>query len=182
MRLARIGVALAGACLWAMTAGPLAANDNGSVDAQVTVATPCIEITSPASGSLDFGTLPFSHDFTTSSSNRGVSYTNCGSSAERVFGRGTDATGGTGGLATWQLVDFNGCTGGPNRYSIDVLAPNQYGGDGTVLWLSTLDQELETVQASTAGTVDNLSLAMPCVGSDGVGGTMTFRVTFTATF
>lgn len=175
----RLATAVAIAGLWAGSAIPALAADSGAVDAQVTVATPCITITNPVGSAIDFGTLPFSHDFTTSSANRAVSYTNCSSADQRVFGKGTDASGPT---ATWQLVAFNACNSGPNSYSIDALAPNEFGGDGTVAWLTTVDQELETVAAGSPGSIDNLMLAMPCVGSDGVGETMTFQVIFTATF
>jgi hypothetical protein len=164
------------AALWAIPGTGAFAADNGSVSANVTVATPCIIVTP---STIDFGTQGFSTASSTASSTRSVGYTNCSSASERVFGKGTDATG-TG--ATWNLVTFNGCSDGANKYSLDALAPNSAGGDGTVAYLTTVDQQLETVQGATAGSVDNISLYMPCAGSSGAGLVMSFTITFTATF
>ena len=168
-----LGLALAG--LWAASAAPLYAADNGAVDVQVTVATPCI-IVSPAS--LDYGTLAFG-----GSGSTGISYTNCGPANERVFVKGTDATGTS---ASWALnPSFLGgasCGDGggiTDAYRLQILSSSD---SFAPLALNETEQFLETVPASTAGLGDYLDLTMPCTGSGGAGETMTFQVIFTAAF
>jgi hypothetical protein len=165
------GVALAGALVT-----PALGADNGTVDATVTVATPCVLITNPdpAFSFIDYGTLAFSSGPTNVTSQRLIAYENCGQSSERIWGTGTDAAG-TG--ANWQLSDDNTknmCEFPVNTYTLSFA--------GTInTWLATTPKELEQLDGGAATSVGTV-LSMPCVGSDGVGVAMSFRILLTATF
>jgi hypothetical protein len=163
--------------IWAGSAMPIMAADNGAVDAQVTVATPCI-VVSP--GAVDFGTLPFSLDNAPVSMGlTGVSYTNCSASSERIFGRGTNASGNDGGgSVTWTLSQPICPDGGLNIYGLWVRNPVSTSNKGLFL----ADEEIETVAAGDVGASNQLRLDMPCAGSDGGGAVMSFQAIFTATF
>lgn len=172
----RFGLMLAAASLWAGAAAPIHAADNGSVDAQVTVATPCILVTPP---SVDFGTLPFSTQFTGSGGVQSIHIENCGTSGEQLFGRGTDAT--RSGTPVWSLAAVSPCstTSNLNEYMLRA----QDGDDlSTQVALTTTNQLLEQVAASATAATDRLALDMPCTGSDGIGDVITFEAIFTATF
>lgn len=169
--LRRAGLALALGGLLAANAAPTFAADNGTVDAQVTVATPCITITQP---SLDFGTLPFSSATTTGTSQRNVNYQNCGDADERIWAAGTNAQGG---LATWTLDDLGNtplCDRPVNSYRVWLGGP-------ILVNLSLVPAEIQQLAAAGSTQVP-VALYMPCVGSDGVGATMSFQILFTATF
>lgn len=176
-RLKRVGLVLAAASLWAGGAGPILAADNGTVDAQVTVATPCLTVTTPA---IDFGTLPFTPEAYSSAGvgQQSVAYESCAGIDETIFARGTDATGPS---ATWQLsADGIPClTPDPNLYRLSLTGPSQ---PAISLALRTTDQELETVAAGAAGATDQAHIQMPCAGADGAGETMTMQIVLTATF
>jgi hypothetical protein len=167
----RVAPALAIALIWASTATPILAADNGTVDASVTVATPCLLVTP---SSLDFGTLAFN-----STASQPVTYTNCGITYERVYGKGTDATGTA---ATWTLnPTFGSCgPGSADQYGLYVATYS--GATFTPVNLSTTDALLESVAPNSAGVGDQLFIRMPCAGSGGGGETMSFQVTYTATF
>jgi hypothetical protein len=168
--LRRAGLALALGGILAANAAPTFTADNGTVEASVTVATPCLVVTP---GQIDFGTLPFS----TTQISFGVapiSYTNCSESPERVYGRGTDASGG--GSATWSLSTVP-CNGTLNNYTQGVTRPGN-----PATFLTTTDLELETVAGNLAGAYNQASITMPCAGSDGTGSYMSFQFIFTATF
>jgi hypothetical protein len=167
-----LAIALAG--LWAMSASPMLAAEDGAIDAQVTVATPCI-IVSPAS--LDYGTLPFSSAGNPGYGARAIQLQNCGSSAEQMFARGTDAT--IGDSTVWALVNADPCTGAPNEY---FLRARDNSNTGPFVGLTTTNQVLETVGAGNDALTNELQLVMPCVGSDGAGQIVTFQAIFTATF
>src|SRR3989442_943412 len=111
-----IGVALA--TVWAGSALPVLAAEGGTVDAQVTVATPCILVDPP---SLDFGSLPFTSPTNVGFGNLGIDLTNCGAGPELMFGRGTDAT--IGGNPVWTLRSYAypPCPGGLNEYSLGAV-------------------------------------------------------------
>ena len=170
----RLGLGLAIAGLWATSAGPILAADNGTVDAQVTVATPCILVTPE---SVDFGTLPFSTAANLSAAPRAIEVTNCGSSAEQIFGRGTDAT--SDGQTIWALNgEEQPCFDGLNKYNLVARASDL---DPSV-HLGTTDELVESVGGGATAEVDQLLLFMPCAGSDGIGQTVSFQAIFTATF
>jgi len=173
--LRRLAIGIALAMVWAGSALPALAAEDGTVDAQVTVATPCILAEPP---SLDYGTLPFrSPTNPVQFTNRNITLTNCGAGDERIFGRGTDAT--IGGNPVWSLVPYSACAGGLNEYSLrtvdntNPLFPTS---------LSASNQQLDIVAAGNPSFVALLQLVMPCSGSDGVGQIVTFQAVFTATF
>ena len=179
LRRAGLGLALAG--LWAGSAAPMLATDNGTVEATVSVATPCIIVTP---SQVDFGTLPFSPlgGVPTTNGLAAISYTNCSEIPERIYGRGTDATGsGAAGPVSWALVQAPACGNAAapvlNEYTlatVDGVNPAQP--------LALADQELEIVAAGSLGAVNQLAIRMPCAGSDGAGSLMSFQAVFTATF
>lgn len=169
--LRRLGLGIALAAAWVGSATPLLAADNGVVDAQVTVATPCITLVTPT---IDFGTLPFSAPGIDGTGQGSVTYENCGESVERIWAAGTDATGTS---ATWNLIDYltTACQQPLNTYRLALSG----GAIATNLTLTA--QELELLDAATSNWL-NASLFMPCAGSDGVGQVMSFQILFTATF
>ena len=175
--LRRIAIASAATLVLGGLATPAFAADNGSVDAQVTVATPCILLTEPVSGTSDFGTLPFSTAGTTTEGQQPISYQNCGTAAQRIWAAGTDATGGD---ATWYLGAGPGpiCDQPLNTYRIAL-----FGLDGSPVGaiLETTPVELQSLEPPFVTRL-SATLSMPCVGSDGVGETMSFQILFTATF
>jgi hypothetical protein len=168
-------LALVLASAWACAATPMLAADSGSVDAQVTVATPCLVV---APGAVDFGTLTFG-----SNAYAGVTYTNCGSTYEKVYGRATDADGASG---AWSLspafVGGASCASDPvtDAYRLNVLSNASF--TFSPVALSTTDQLVETVASSATGDGDRLYITMPCPGSSGGGEVMSFQITYTATF
>jgi len=170
--LRRAGLALALGGVLAANAAPTLAAETGTVDAQVTVATPCLVVSPPT---VDFGTLPFSTQLSQGYSSQAVEIANCGSSAEQVYGRGTDATSAGG---TWALTaDHDSCYSTVNEFNLKVRSPaglNEYVGSSDLL--------LETVGAGGIAAANELMLIMPCVGSDGIGEVMSFQAIFTATF
>ena len=167
----RAGLGLALIALWATSASPILASDNGTVDATVTVATPCISILTPT---IDFGTLPFSAQDIDGTGQYSVSYENCGATTERIWAAGTDATGTS---ATWNLIDYltTACDQPLNTYRIQVAR------DSISANLTETAQALELLASST-GSYVGTTLFMPCSGSDGVGQVMSFQILFTATF
>ncbi len=170
----RLAVAVALATVWASSAIPVLAADSGTVDAQVTVATPCI-IVSPTT--VDFGTLPFTTLAIQGYGARSIQLQNCGTGPEQMYVRGTDATFGS--STVWTLVAADPCSGGLNEY---FLRARDNSNTGPFVGLTTTDQVLETVSAGSNALTNEIQLVMPCTGSDGVGQTVTFQAIFTATF
>lgn len=174
MRSQRAVITVLAAALWVASAAPLLAADNGTVDAQVTVATPCI-LVSPST--LDFGTLPFTTLSNQGYAPRAIQIENCGTSQEQLFGRGTDATANA--VTVWTLSDTEPCNGGLNEY---FLRARDNSNTGPFVALTTVDQPLEVVGSGNLALTNELQLVMPCAGSDGVGEVVTFQAVFTATF
>jgi hypothetical protein len=159
---------------------PARANESATVNAKVTVASPCLTVsfTNPSATGLDFGTLAFG-----SGAGQGnfFSVTNCSTAQESISARGTDATSSTS-TAAWTLDDtfFGGptCSTTPstNKYALDTNFAGQTG----VVRLSKSDK---LVQAIAPGpTSVHVSVAMPCSGSAGAGETMNFQFVYTASF
>jgi hypothetical protein len=172
----RVTALVAAGSMWLGLVGPAAGADNGTVDAQVTVASPCIEITTPATGTIDFGTLPFSSASDDSLGQDYVTYVNCSGSDEHIWGEGTSASGTT---ATWDLNDYLyglNCDQGLNQYKLAIS------GTSVFTNLATTAKDLQTLASAADSGLLHLDLTMPCVGSDGVSDTMSFQVIFTATF
>lgn len=149
------------------------ATDNGTVSAQVTVATPCVTV----GPNIDYGTKGFSTSTppVSSTSSGTSSYTNCSSDPENIYVRGSNAVS-TSSSATWQLTGTGTCSAGVNRYYHSV------GDDVGGANLSLSDQLINPAAAAGATKTLFANIAMPCSGSDGAGETMTFSIIVTASF
>lgn len=153
-----------------------AAEDSGTVSAQVTVATPCITV----GPNIDYGTLPFSTvtPFVQVSKTGTTSFTNCSVSAEKVYVRGTNAVSASGG-ATWRPISASTCS--TAQQIIDVythsIADSTHG-----VFLSLTDQLFDPASAAGATSTLRTQMTMPCSGSNGAGETMTFSIIVTASF
>ena len=170
LRTATLGLAAAG--LWGLAAAPGLAADNGTVDAQVTVATPCIFIVTPW---IDYGTVPFSTASGDSIAYQQVTHENCSEARERIWAAGTDAASVS---ATWELDNFGGsgaCAQPLNTYGLRLLNTE------LLVDLTETAVEIEPL-GPTASNWASAALLMPCAGSDGAGQTMSFQIIFTATF
>jgi hypothetical protein len=163
-----VGTGLAAAVALFASAAPAFTADNGTVDMTVQVASPCITV-SPSS--VTFGTKSFSlsaeSPVSTDASDR-PAVTNCSTSTESLFVRGSEALGSVG--ARWTL-------GTP-----ETIAVNRYGlrlnGQAVALSNDAFGTPLAAADKRLALPV----LFMPLAGSDGSGQTMSMSVTFTATF
>ena len=114
-----------------------------------------------------------------------LTITNCGTSPVHLAARGTDASGSAG---SWQLVDqgtASTCNLGLNvfRASFALLLS----GGGVGIGLSTQDRLLVDADGTTPFTLTagaaqeaSPSVEMPCVGSVGLGDSMTTNLTLTA--
>lgn len=162
-------------CCFVASAVPVFSADSGTVAATVTAATPCITVT-PAS--VSFGTAGFSNSSTATvaDSTGSMSFTNCGSAKERVFGRGTNATGGG---TTWTLMTAssptNPCTVGINTYQQSTFV-----GSSEVIITDT-NANLIDLNGGANFTLGG-RIRMPCAGSAGAGNSMSFSYIYTATF
>lgn len=163
----RAGLALALGGVLAANAAPTFAADTGSVEATVTVATPCILVITTA---IDFGSTPFANPDPVGISSAGVSYQNCSDSIEHIWVGGTDATGPS---ATWELDGQAPATCAGTLNAFQLWFAN--------LYVSEEYRELELLGAN-ASNAHSAQLYMPCVGSDGAGQTMSFQLTLSATF
>lgn len=166
----RFGIGLALAALWAGSATTTLGADNGSVDATVTVATPCIVVTPSV---LDFGTVPFG-----GLASQPLQYMNCGQADENIYGRATDASGASG---TWTLDPLRAsCAASPgvNHYRLDLYA----NANALVRPLGLVDSSIELLGSGASSVDSSIAIFMPCAGSDGIGDAMSFQITFTATF
>jgi hypothetical protein len=175
--LRRLTTALVTAALTGGLAGPALAADSVTVDAEVSAAAPCLI---SSTSSLDFGSNLFTAENADESySIRQVNYTSCSGLPEHVFARATDATNGDG-TVSWSLAPGRQrCPQfGLNSYVLEAISEDLR----RTLTLSRSDQEFEVVQPGAMGTLHDVWLIMPCVGSDGAGQTMSFQLTFTASF
>jgi hypothetical protein len=179
-----IGVATGAVPAFSDDAGTL----HVTITAQAPNATPCILISDT---SLSVGGIAATPAQSRVTRLEGFTVTNCGSAAT-VEARATDATGAAG---TWALADYprgnpveNVCELGPNRFAAWIgMAARQSGDEGGV-YLKTQDQPfLDPADEATpfvfpAGDVADgfLQVAMPCVGSLGLGDPMTTQITLTA--
>lgn len=163
----------------AATATPMFAADNGTVDATVTLATPCVTMDTT---SIGFGTQVFSTpgNEVIATGNPQVGITNCGAADEVLYGAGTDAASADpNNPAQWALVtqaiDCGNNT--PNdSYALEVLNAN------IDALLSTSASTLITLPGNAGSlTIDHL-IHMPCSGSTGAGQTMSMQVIYTVTF
>jgi hypothetical protein len=119
-----------------------------------------------------------------------VAITNCGSSAETLLARGTDASGSAGsqGTVSWALTDAgsgNVCDLGTEKFKVRNALRDSSSSQGAELasvFLSKTNKVLGPSQA--AGTTRSLSydMHMPCSGSSGAGVAMQLQFVYTATF
>ena len=123
----------------------------------------------------------------------GLTVTNCGTTDVNVEARATDATGSSG---TWQLTEYprgspieNLCELGPDLFSAAFGLTARGNGEEGGVYLTTLDQvlvdpadEVTPFVFPAAAVADAwLQVAMPCVGSVGLGDPMNMDITLTAT-
>jgi len=161
--------------LAAVMAGPTLAAGTGIVSAQITVDAPCLTLSTT---SIDLGHAAFSTG-TPVARTQSVTYTSCSTTTERITARATDASSTTG-SAQWTLVTPTPICpdAGPDKYAVIVLKL-----DNSYLSLSkAFDVMLEDLPGSGAGAYSRAGLFMPCTGSSGSGETMSFQITYTATF
>ena len=174
--LRRLAIVLATAALLGGLASPALAADTVTVDASVTMAAPCLTVSTT---SLDFGVTHFTTDANPGFGDQPIMYTSCSAAGERVFIRGTDAAE-VGGGAAWSLsASTYGCDQdlGPNVFKLIA-----YRLSGPLWNVGKFDQEIETLNPGADGAVDRIQFTAPCVGSDGSGATMSFQIIYTATF
>ncbi len=175
--LAATGIALA---ILFTSAGPAFSDGSGIVNAQVTVASPCLLINN---SSLNFGTAAFSTStggVTAAAADHTTVLTNCGTGPENFRGSATDASGGG---FTWSLIDnttdVNPCFATPPLNSYQVA----FARTGTSFYVAMTPTSAPLLNDVPAGALLDLTgkVNMPCSGSNGAGTTMNFQVNFLAT-
>lgn len=181
------GLAVATA-YFVLSALPALGADSGTVNAQVTVASPCLTLDVT---SINFGTGSFSQpsQAMTQLQNHQLNVSSCGTTSQGLFARGTDATASDGSDATWALIgsaQSDLCTQGLNKY---FLSNYLWNGSSQVASVGITPVNRQFVDQTSAGyrlaaggslRIDQL-LFMPCTGSAGAGKTMNFQLTYTAT-
>ena len=161
---------------------PASASSSGTLNATVTVASPCILLDKDA---VDFGSLGFSSTTTPTNGTKTAQLTNCGGQAEDILARGSDAVDSSS-LPLWTLWgtsnQVNPCALGPG-YFFQWSAIDGYANPNPT-W--SLVSSVEHVIASrvAAGTPNTLeaTVTMPCSGSGGAGATAHFSFIYTASF
>jgi hypothetical protein len=182
-----VGALGAAAAYFVLSALPAFSAETSTVNAKVTVASPCITISLVGGATeLNFGVQPLATPANNAnSSNFGTLVTSCSPSTQNVTAKGTDATGGA---ALWSLTDSSSgtsiCGLGKNRYSIR-LEPVEKDTStikslGPALVLSSQSSKPVYAPAAGAEFVPQTNLFMPCSGSDGAGQTMSFQIIYTA--
>jgi hypothetical protein len=181
-------IALAGAlavaaAYFVLSALPAFGGDSATVEANVTVAAPCITVTVtwPSAPKLDFGPRLF----TTPTQPGGtglsgaLSITNCATGFENVLVRGTDATSPTT-AATWQLQgSVDTCSAGVDKYALETTLADANGGNSLP---STAVEKTNKLLGNIGPGTRTASprIWMPCTGSSGAGETMSFQFVYTA--
>ncbi|HET9853218.1 MAG TPA: hypothetical protein VFP56_12050 [Candidatus Limnocylindrales bacterium] len=147
--------------------------DNGTVDAEVTVAqaAACIEL---SASSISFGILALGAE--DAPGTPGITVTNCGDAGLTLFASGTDAAGQG---AAWTLDDTaTTCvdTLGLDAYHLGLATP----AGAAIAALSTENKELGALDgAATTTQVARISTA--CPGSTGAGQSMSMHINYLAT-
>lgn len=176
-----IGGAVVAVAYFVASSLPAFSADNGTINAQVTPAAPCITLDKT---SLNFGTAPFSPQQGVSSFQVPGSVTSCTGTAQKLYGRGTDAKNAAASV-TWTLDDSGQlpCNLANNQYQLS--AGDSGGTNNWGVYLSTANKQLlgtgGMLAANTTRTIDS-GLRMPCAGSDGAGQAMSWQYIYTATF
>lgn len=174
---ATVGLAIAAAYL-VLSAVPSFGDNVGTVNAQVTVAAPCVTLSTT---SIDFGTILFATNPPTGPTSKYIlpyTITNCSSAKETLYVKGTDATS-TSSSTRWTLNWIGPCTAGPNNYGM--RATEQWVGGG-YSDLTTTAQALPTALPDGTAKSYNNEIFSPCAGSDGAGETMTMQIVYTVAF
>jgi hypothetical protein len=147
--------------------------DNGSVDAEVTIAqaAACIEL---SANSISFGTLALGAE--DAAGTPGITVTNCGEAGATIFASGTDAAGSG---AAWTLDDTAATcadTLGTDSYHLGLATA----AGAAIASLSTENKEVGTLDgAANASHVARISTA--CPGSSGAGQSMSMQINYLAT-
>jgi hypothetical protein len=174
------------ATVLAVGAVPALTADNGTIVGTISVSavSPCIQISTTG---LDFGTASFATQGASSrEESDGVDVANCSTAESGITMTGSDATNGG---STWSLTDeWLNCDGQLNRYGLHQFElPERFSGQSLITTPRTLFHHRpptnSTVQTFAAGESETIGfqLAMPCVGSNGAGQTLTFSIALTAT-
>jgi hypothetical protein len=166
------------AVYFTLSAVPSFGDNVGTVNAQVTVAAPCLTLSTT---SIDFGTILFATNPPTGPTSKFIlpyTITNCGSANETLYVKGTDATS-TSSSTKWTLNWISPCTAGPNNYGM--RATEQWVGGG-YRDLTTTAQALPTALPDGTAKSYNNEISSPCVGSNGAGETMTMQIVYTVAF
>jgi type 1 fimbria pilin len=174
MSRSRLVVAVAATAFLAVSAVPAFGADTGTVNAQVTVASPCITV-SP--GQIDFPTAAFGTNVAGNSAQQ-ISVTNCSSASERIFARGSDATSTTSG-ALWSLISSSfSCPGSNDLYGLALTRADS----GVRTDLQSGIQLIDPAHTAGATVEWGPSISLPCSGSSGAGETMAMQFVFVAAF
>lgn len=184
MRKYLLGALALAATTTAVTAVPAFSADSGTVAVTVSAQappTPCLTL-SP--GALDFGVLPFAAPGGADVfDRRSLSLTNCGTAGENVLASATNASGPSGSWTPTSVTANNPCPT-LNVYSL-VWTPSA-SGFRILLLTGTPRMALDSqgqpwvFPAGSATSGGQLSLGMPCQGSNGAGETKALTATFTA--
>jgi len=150
------------------TAMPAWSSASGTVNAHVTVASPCVTVSPDG---LDFGVLGLtqSNQSPTDSGQLNIVASNCGGGSENILARGTDAVSASG-PAKWLLAPghFIGATcPDPNIYKtvLNVIINNA----GAQYALDSVDQTIASPVGPNQSPDIKAIVRMPCAGSDGAG-------------
>lgn len=172
--LALLGVA----SLWLLaTAAPSIGADNGTVNATVSTPAPCMTLDQTG---IDFGIAPFSPAGVNNELGAGVVVTNCAGAVvdETLWIDATDANS-TSSSALWTLIAplnwSNPICPNLNQFHLQAQTPGLTYSVGAGAF-----QALEPIPGAGSLPVD-LTVRMPCEGSDGQGETMTFDINFLVT-
>lgn len=154
---------------------PVFGADNGTVNAQVSVAAAAAACITVPSTPVDFGTQSFNAaGQTTQDAGSAITINSCSTGTQSLLARGTNAAGTQ---ATWTLTTTPVCAASAvtNQYNLGFVITGGFAALG--LTDSTLTSSLVTGGSST----HTPALRMPCVGSAGGGTTMSMSYVFTAT-
>ena len=166
---------LVAVALLASTTGSALGAGNGTVSAQVTVASgACLTL---GTNAVNYGTQPFSMPSSPSSQQTGLfALASCSSSTEQISAEGTNATGNAG--ASWTLKQSTAdlCTLNLDQYESNAKDP----GVGAVPLGSLSYANLGSPYSAGEVRQVSVGMTMPCTGSSGAGQTMSFQYLFLA--
>ncbi len=161
------------ALLMPLTAFPTLGADNGTVNATVATAAPCMTLDMT---SVDFGVHSFQPALADGFAGGPVVVSDCSTVNQELFVSGTNASS-TSSSVVWTLTDSSDpCAAGLDTFRVSAV--NALLGNQNIL--PTLFRSIGPVWAGSPATI-NLNLWMPCEGSSGQGETMTFDINFLVT-